>query len=157
MSKSHVPLIHEVISLIDTLTAEMEKYKDNKDNLYNPLISAAAARGFAVLNKYYSKTDESVFYRAAMCSLLHFNSAVCWLTRFLCSNTSKVQKDVYAQSKVARPLDRYRGGTDSETMETFLSPIGDFLSLSSIFVSLLFTPTSNAVLLVVHTFVVNLR
>lgn len=30
-------------------------------------VRAAAARGIKVLNKYYSKTDESIMYRLAMC------------------------------------------------------------------------------------------
>lgn len=66
MSKSRVPLLHEVIPLIDAITAELDKYIENNDNVYHPLVSAAAARGLAVLNKYYSKTDDSILYRGAM-------------------------------------------------------------------------------------------
>lgn len=67
MSKSRVPLLHEVIPIIDTLHAELEKYEKNADKLYLPIISVAAARGRAVLHKYYAATDDSIMYRAAMC------------------------------------------------------------------------------------------
>jgi hypothetical protein len=33
---------------------------------YLPTIHAGAAKGLAILNKYYSKTDESVMYRSTV-------------------------------------------------------------------------------------------
>lgn len=42
----------------------LETASDN-DALF-PAIRAAAAKGIAVLNKYYAKTDESIMYRCAM-------------------------------------------------------------------------------------------
>jgi hypothetical protein len=64
MSQSKVPLLHEVIPLIDTITRALEKAITNRDLF--PAVRASAAKGLAVLNKYYSKTDESIMYRCAM-------------------------------------------------------------------------------------------
>jgi hypothetical protein len=67
MSQSKVPLLHEVIPLIDTITRALEKAVTNCD-LY-PAVRASAAKGLFVLNKYYSKTDDSIMYRCAMSEL----------------------------------------------------------------------------------------
>lgn len=67
MSQSKVPLLHEVIPLIDTITRTLEKAITDHD-LY-PAVRASAAKGLAILNKYYSKTDDSIMYRCAM--ILH--------------------------------------------------------------------------------------
>lgn len=64
MSQSKVPLLHEVIPLIDTITRTLEKAITDHD-LY-PAVRASAAKGLAILNKYYSKTDDSIMYRCAM-------------------------------------------------------------------------------------------
>ena len=78
MSQSKVPLFHEVIPLIDTITHTLEKAIVNQ-TLY-PAICVSAAKGLAVLNKYYSKTDESVMYHCAISEAylpdheIHFNS-----------------------------------------------------------------------------------
>lgn len=64
MSQSSVPLLHEVIPLIDILTAELQRFIDDTDAL--PAIRSAAMHGRAMLDKYYSKTDDSVMFRIAM-------------------------------------------------------------------------------------------
>lgn len=66
MSKSRVPLLHEVIPLIDTLSTHLDKYVENEGKTYHPAISSAAARGRKVLDRYYAATDDSIMYRAAM-------------------------------------------------------------------------------------------
>lgn len=67
VSHSAVPLVHEVIPIIDSLTAHFNTVIDNKK--LNTVVRAAALRGLIMLNKYYAKTDESVVYRIAM--MLH--------------------------------------------------------------------------------------
>lgn len=64
MSKSRVPLLHEVIPMIDLLTNMLQTYIDDLSAF--PAIRAAARRGRDMLNKYYSKTDTSVMFRVAM-------------------------------------------------------------------------------------------
>jgi hypothetical protein len=64
MSRSKVPLLHEVIPLIDTITRTLEKAVVNRE-LY-PAVRASAAKGLAILDKYYAKTDDSIMYRCAM-------------------------------------------------------------------------------------------
>ena len=58
------PLVHAVIPLIDNLTASLEKAMENED--LHISVRAGAAAGVQVLNKYYSRTDESIVYRLAM-------------------------------------------------------------------------------------------
>lgn len=53
-----------MIPIIDALTRMLETASDNKALF--PAVRAAAARGIAVLDKYYAKTDESIMYRCAM-------------------------------------------------------------------------------------------
>lgn len=64
MSQSKTPLLYQAIPIIDALTRMLETASDN-DALF-PAVRAAAAKGIAVLNKYYAKTDESIMYRCAM-------------------------------------------------------------------------------------------
>lgn len=53
-----------MIPLIDALTAHLEKAIKNTALLRT--VRNAAVRGRAVLNKYYSRTDDSIMYRCAM-------------------------------------------------------------------------------------------
>lgn len=64
------PLLHQVIPVIDILTECLEDISSNSQ--YYSTIRAGAAKGLAVLNKYYSKTDESIMYRCAMSMLYCF-------------------------------------------------------------------------------------
>jgi hypothetical protein len=64
MSQSGVCLVHEVIPFIDGLTRAMDDVRD--DETKHPAVRVAAANGLDVLNKYYSKTDDSHIYRIAM-------------------------------------------------------------------------------------------
>ena len=59
------PLVHMVIPLIDNLTANLEQVSHNEAR--HIAVRAGALAGGKVLNKYYSKTDDSVIYRLAMC------------------------------------------------------------------------------------------
>lgn len=66
-----MPLIHHVIPIFDVVTTALE---DNIDKSTLPLaVRHAALRGYLMLNKYYSLTDESVVYRIAMSGFLTFS------------------------------------------------------------------------------------
>ncbi|KIM35089.1 hypothetical protein M413DRAFT_48960, partial [Hebeloma cylindrosporum] len=65
--KSKTPLIHQVIPIFDIITTALEDSIDN--NSLPSVVRHAALRGYLMLNKYYSLTDESVVYRIAM--ILH--------------------------------------------------------------------------------------
>ncbi|KAI0058384.1 hypothetical protein BV25DRAFT_1810894, partial [Artomyces pyxidatus] len=67
MSRKKVPLLHEVIPIMDICTAALDDAYDNVD--LHPAVRVGAKRGREILNKYYSKTDDSIMYRGAM--LLH--------------------------------------------------------------------------------------
>lgn len=58
------PLLHEFIPALDLATIHLEKVV-RTTTLY-PVTRIAAARGLVVIDKYYSKTDESIMYRLAM-------------------------------------------------------------------------------------------
>lgn len=64
MSQSGVPLFHQVIPHINVLTKALDDARDDLNN--HVTVRMAAVRGITMLNKYYSKTDESVMYRVAM-------------------------------------------------------------------------------------------
>ncbi|SJL14102.1 uncharacterized protein ARMOST_17557 [Armillaria ostoyae] len=64
ISHSAVPLLHEVIPTMDSITKKLEKYLEDA-TLY-PAVHAGVARGLAIIDKYYSKTDESIMWKTAM-------------------------------------------------------------------------------------------
>ncbi|KAJ7061354.1 hypothetical protein C8F01DRAFT_161349, partial [Mycena amicta] len=78
------PRLHVIIPLIDILNQHLEDAAKRKTTDYYvhpqtakssstpsstpqaPIVSLAALKGLAVLDKYYGKTDELIMYRAAM-------------------------------------------------------------------------------------------
>jgi hypothetical protein len=64
ISRSRVPLIHEVIPIFDALTAALDEFLDNTALL--PAVHAAALRGIIMMNKYYALTDDSAIFHVAM-------------------------------------------------------------------------------------------
>ena len=64
MSKGDYALVHNVIPSMDILTEHLDAFKDDAN--LKPIIRVAAARGLAIMNKYYSRTDESEIYRISM-------------------------------------------------------------------------------------------
>ena len=62
--QNKVPLIHQVIPIIDIVSKALDEFID--DATLPPAICSAAVHGSLMLNKYYSKTDESVIFRIAM-------------------------------------------------------------------------------------------
>lgn len=64
ISKSKIPLIHQVIPIFDIITTALE---DTIDKEALPLVVRhAALRGYYMVNKYYTLTDDSAVYRIAM-------------------------------------------------------------------------------------------
>ncbi len=61
---ANVPLIHQVIPIIDYLCAHLEKVIDDLN--MHPAIRHAAQNGMLVLDKYYVRSDESDMYWMAM-------------------------------------------------------------------------------------------
>ena len=57
-----------------------------------------AAKGLAVLNKYYLKTDESIMYRCTM-STLHYSSVLTFILMQFGSASSKVQTGIFLGKK----------------------------------------------------------
>lgn len=68
VSKSAIPLVHDVIPLIDSITSILDETMDNV--LEDLAIRHAALRGLLLLNKYYARTDDTVVYRIAMSKYL---------------------------------------------------------------------------------------
>lgn len=66
--KCKVPLIHDVIPLIDSLTAALDEVIDNI--LLSLTVHHAALHGVLLLNKYYTKTNDSIIYCIAMSMFL---------------------------------------------------------------------------------------
>ena len=59
-----MPLIHQVIPIIDYLCGHLEKVVDDRE--MHLAIRHAAQNGVSVLDKYYARMDESDMYRMAM-------------------------------------------------------------------------------------------
>ena len=62
--QNKVPLIHQVIPIINIVSKALDEFID--DATLPSAICSAAVRGSLMLNKYYSKTDESVIFCVAM-------------------------------------------------------------------------------------------
>ncbi|KAI0363103.1 hypothetical protein BV20DRAFT_901450, partial [Pilatotrama ljubarskyi] len=67
ISASECACVQDVIPYIDVLTRHVDQF--HADNTRHPSVRVAASRGRAILDKYYSKTDETMIYRIAM--ILH--------------------------------------------------------------------------------------
>lgn len=78
ISKSKVPLIHDVIPLIDAITLALDEVID--DPIQSLTVRHAALRGVLLLNKYYAKTDDTIIYRIAMSEFFSVLACVTLLT-----------------------------------------------------------------------------
>jgi hypothetical protein len=72
------PLVHAVIPMIDNLHRHLEQA--SQDPNVHIAVRAGAFAGIKALNKYYSKTDDTIVYRTAMC-MLHIAYGIAILTR----------------------------------------------------------------------------
>lgn len=68
VSYSDIPLLHEIIPVIDILTSKLVNAVVNIN--LSIQIHFAAAMGYEVINRYYSATDESIMYRCTMSAYL---------------------------------------------------------------------------------------
>ena len=100
ISKSKIPLIHQVIPIFDIITTTLE---DNIDkHTLPPVVRHAALRGYLMLNKYYSLTDESVVYRIAMSALfIYFSVLSTFYFLSFYSSTSPLQVKLLHSCKMA--------------------------------------------------------
>lgn len=73
MCQSAIPLLHEVIPVMDMLVDHLEDFIQRFD--VQPIVRAAAACGRTVILKYYNKTDDVSMYRIAMVLHPHFKTA----------------------------------------------------------------------------------
>jgi len=64
VSMGNVLLLHQVVPILDYLRVHLEETSENTS--LHPAVRHAAMNGIAILDKYYSKTDESDMYRTAM-------------------------------------------------------------------------------------------
>jgi hypothetical protein len=64
ISQSNIPLIHEVIPLIDMVQNMVDNIREDKK--IHPVVRSAVQCASKVVDKYYSKTDEAEIYRVAM-------------------------------------------------------------------------------------------
>ncbi|GJE97034.1 hypothetical protein PsYK624_132440, partial [Phanerochaete sordida] len=69
ISQSNVPLLHEVIPVIDIISGWLIESMANADGALSTQVRYGAVLGWKLLNKYYSATDESIMYRCIM--MLH--------------------------------------------------------------------------------------
>ena len=100
-----IPLLRQVIPVIDILIERLEDISSNSQ--YYSTIHAGAAKGLAILNKYYSKTDKSIMYRCTMSMLYHFEFFVKHNPLSLCiSASSKVQINILSIEEMAAGVDR---------------------------------------------------
>jgi len=59
-----MPLLHQVIPYMDSLTASVDEFHANPD--LNPAVRIAAGHGRVVVDKFYGLTDESHIFRIAI-------------------------------------------------------------------------------------------
>ena len=88
---------------MDILTEHLDAFKDNVD--LKPVIRIAAARGLLIMNKYYSRTDDSEIYRIAM-SRYPIPSLPYNKTNLFRSSQSWLQDAVLQGPQLARGVDR---------------------------------------------------
>ena len=85
-----MPLIHQVIPIIDYLCGHLETVIDDRE--MHLAIRHVAQNGVSVLDKYYARTDESDMYWMAM-SIPH---------SFRCLNSSLMSLNSHAPSVQAQ-------------------------------------------------------
>ncbi len=104
ISRSGAPLLHEVIPTMDILTRELKKALKNTALL--PCVHAGVSQRLSIIDKYYSKTDESIMWKTAMSTSIPSFSCLLALTVFYSSPTSPLQARLFPQSKLADGMDQ---------------------------------------------------
>lgn len=65
-SQAEVPLIHEVIPMLETMEHHLQTVRDDVDNQLSPVIRVAAVAALLVIGKYYALSDDNEVYRIAI-------------------------------------------------------------------------------------------
>jgi hypothetical protein len=76
-SKANVPLIYEVIPMLEKLEHALDRIYNAKDE--PPVVRIAAQAALQVVGKYYALTDDNEVYRIAISkspSLLYYYSTI---------------------------------------------------------------------------------
>lgn len=105
ISTNKIPLIHQVIPISNVITTALEDHIE-KDTL--PLVvHHAALRGYDMLNKYYTLTDDSIVYRIAMSRsfTVLLDSFKSCLLIYLFSSSSSLQAYLFCLCEVATGMD----------------------------------------------------
>lgn len=101
ISASAVPLIHQVIPLIDSITTHFDSVID--DSTLSLAVCHAALRGILLLNKYYARTDDATVYRIAMSMFLIVFYLLLVLITY--STSSSDEDPVLCESTVGGSMD----------------------------------------------------
>jgi len=113
ISQANVPLIHQVMPIIDYICTELDEIINDYSKL--AIVWHAAQNAAMIIDKYYACTDESVMYWVAICTfflVLQFHVLivtvcmhvyVCGIHSF--SPTSKVQGCLLQVKRIGTGVD----------------------------------------------------
>ncbi len=104
ISWSGALLLHEVILTMDILTWELKKALKNMALLL--CVHLGVSQGLAIIDKYYSKMDESIMWKTAMSKSILLFSCLLVLTVFYSSPASLLQAQLFLQSKLVDGMDQ---------------------------------------------------
>ena len=104
-----------MIPLFDIITRKLNGFID--DESLRPCVHHAAARGRAMLNKYYGLSDESIMYRIAMRMLILFIPFCHDINYYFCSSSSEIQVSIFHQGWLASRVDQNGGGSSQGPVE----------------------------------------
>ena len=97
-----MPLIHQVIPILDYLRGHLEKAVDDRE--MHSAICHVAQNGVLVLDKYYARTDELDMYWMAM-SMPHFFRCLNLSLTLPNSNAPSVQAQLFFREGMAARMD----------------------------------------------------
>ena len=104
VSASSRALVHDVIPYMDVLTRHVDEFR--RDDSLSPMVREAANRGRKILDKYYSRTDETIIFRVAMGMYLAVYLPCCAITtECIISVASGAQDSILPRSRMARGVD----------------------------------------------------
>ena len=119
ISSHSTPLLHHVIPLFDIITHKLDGFVD--DESLHPCVRHAAARGRAMLNKYYGLSDESIMYLIAMRMLFPFIPFCHDINYYyFCSSSSEIQVSIFYQGWLASKVDQNSRGSSQGPVERLL-------------------------------------
>jgi hypothetical protein len=104
-----------VIPLFDIITRKLDGFVD--DESLRPCVRHAAARGRAILTKYYGLSDDSIMYRIAIHMLILFIPFCHDINYHFCSSSSEIQVGIFCQGWLASRVDQNSGGASQGPLE----------------------------------------